>query len=133
LLAEDNPVNQRLAKRLLEKNGHSVIVVANGRDAVDTLQQSNWNFDGVLMDIQMPEMDGLEATREIRKLEGALGKHVPVIALTAHVMERDRETCFAVGMDRHLTKPIQPNQLLAALQEIAVGTFESAAKNLGSA
>jgi CheY-like chemotaxis protein len=125
LLAEDNPVNQRLAKRILEKSGHSVTVANNGREAVAALQASDWNFDGVLMDIQMPEMDGLEATQAIRKLESSVGRHLPIIALTAHAMERDRNSCLNAGMDRHLTKPIQAPLLLATLQEIADGTFHS--------
>jgi len=81
----------------------------------------------VLMDIQMPGMDGLDATREIRKIESAGHKHIPIIALTAHVMKRDQERCLAAGMDRHLPKPIQTERLLAALREIANEKFKNAA------
>jgi PAS domain S-box-containing protein len=121
LVVEDNLINQRLAVRVLEKNGYSVVVAGNGREALNTLERSNWEFDGILMDVQMPEMDGLEATKEIRRIETLTNKHMPIIALTAHAMERDKEQCLAAGMDRHLTKPIQVELLLAALQEIATG------------
>lgn len=121
LVVEDNKVNQRLAARLLEKRGHQVTLAANGREALCALERSNWEFDGVLMDIQMPEMDGIEATREIRRIEPGGEKRIPIIALTAHAMERDKERCFAAGMDRHLAKPIQTELLLAVLQEIAAG------------
>ena len=119
LVAEDNPINQRLATRLLEKQGYQVTLAADGREAVETLQRANWEFDAVLMDIQMPEMDGLDATKEIRRLESVNTKHVPIIALTAHALKRDIERCLAAGMDRHLAKPIQKELLLAALREIA--------------
>lgn len=127
LVAEDNPINQRLATRLLEKHGHRVKLVADGREAIEALQHSDWQFDAVLMDIQMPGMDGLDATREIRKIESAGHKHIPIIALTAHVMKRDQERCLAAGMDRHLPKPIQTERLLAALREIANEKFKNAA------
>jgi CheY-like chemotaxis protein/anti-sigma regulatory factor (Ser/Thr protein kinase) len=121
LVAEDNAVNQRLATRLLEKHGHRVTIAADGREAVETLERSNWEFDAVLMDVQMPEMDGLDATREIRKIESTGAKHIPIIALTAHAMKRDQERCLAAGMDRHLSKPIEKDLLLQVLQEIADG------------
>lgn len=127
LVAEDNPINQRLATRLLEKYGHRVTLAADGREAVETLQRSNWEFDAVLMDIQMPEMDGLDATKEIRRIESTNARHIPIIALTAHVMKRDQERCLAAGMDRHLSKPIQKELLMAALQEIADRKFTRAA------
>jgi signal transduction histidine kinase/ligand-binding sensor domain-containing protein/ActR/RegA family two-component response regulator len=119
LVVEDNPINQRLAVRLLEKQGHQVTLAADGRQAIEALQRRNWEFDAVLMDIQMPEMDGLDATREIRRIESTNDKHIPIIALTAHALKRDIERCLSVGMDRHLSKPIQKELLLAALQEIA--------------
>lgn len=125
LIVEDNPVNQRLTMRLLQKNGYMTTVANNGREALEILNQSNWQFDAVLMDIQMPEMDGLQATQEIRKSESSRGEHIPVLALTAHVLEHEKERCFAAGMDRHFTKPIQPDLLLAVLREIAAGTFVS--------
>src|SRR6202022_815509 len=109
LLVEDNAVNQRLAARLLEKRGHRVVVAANGREALAALEQGA--FDLVFMDVQMPEMDGLEATAAIRKKEQVRGKHQPVIALTAHVMKGDQERCVAAGMDGYLGKPIRPQEL----------------------
>jgi len=109
LLAEDNPVNQRLASRLLEKRGHFVVVAANGREALEALEKGS--FDLVFMDVQMPVMDGFEATTAIRKKEAASGMHVPVVALTAHAMKGDREKCLAGGMDEYLTKPIRPQEL----------------------
>jgi CheY-like chemotaxis protein len=110
LLAEDNLVNQKLALRLLEKRGHRVVIAGNGRDALKALEQDD-GFDLVLMDVQMPEMDGIEATAAIRKKERGTGIRVPIIALTAHAMKGDRERCLASGMDGYLTKPIQPHEL----------------------
>jgi two-component system sensor histidine kinase/response regulator len=115
LLAEDNPVNQRLAKRLLEKRGHLVSIAGSGREAVEALQAGN--FDLVLMDIQMPEMDGLEATVAIRKAEISSGKHQHIVALTAHAMKGDQERCLAAGMDDYLTKPIRLQELDAMIEK----------------
>jgi two-component system sensor histidine kinase/response regulator len=109
LVAEDNAVNQRLAARLLEKRGHRVTVTANGREAVEAL--ANHDFDLVLMDIQMPEMDGFEATAAIREKEMHDGTHIPIIALTANAMKGDRERCLAAGMDGYLSKPIVSRDL----------------------
>jgi signal transduction histidine kinase/DNA-binding response OmpR family regulator len=109
LLAEDNAVNRLLATRLLEKRGHRVIIATNGREAVEALDRAG--FDLVLMDVQMPEMDGLEATAAIRKKEVGTGVHQTVVALTAHAMKGDRERCLAAGMDGYLSKPIQPQEL----------------------
>jgi two-component system sensor histidine kinase/response regulator len=109
LVAEDNAVNQRLASRLLEKRGHRVTVTANGREAVETL--ANQTFDLVLMDVQMPEMDGFEATAVIREREKHSGAHVPIIALTAHAMKGDKDRCLAAGMDGYLAKPIRSQEL----------------------
>jgi two-component system sensor histidine kinase/response regulator len=109
LLAEDNPVNQRVAFRLLTKQGHSVVVVGNGREALAALADAT--FDVVLMDVQMPEMDGFEATRAIRLEETIDGRHQPIIAMTAHAMKGDRERCLAEGMDDYVTKPIDSRQL----------------------
>jgi len=114
LLVEDNPVNQRLETRLLEKRGHRVVLAANGREALDALEKES--FDLVLMDVQMPEMDGFEATAAIREREKASGVRLPVIALTAHAMKDDRERCLAAGMDDYLTKPIQPRELHELLE-----------------
>jgi two-component system, sensor histidine kinase and response regulator len=109
LLAEDNAVNQRLARRLLEKRGHQVVVAGNGREALAALEQDT--FDLILMDIQMPEMDGMEATAKIREKEALAGGHVPIVALTAHAMKGDQELCLAAGMDNYLSKPIRPQEL----------------------
>jgi signal transduction histidine kinase/DNA-binding response OmpR family regulator len=114
LLAEDNAVNQLLAVRLLEKRGHSVVVACNGREALNALEKEK--FDLILMDVQMPEMDGLEATTEIRNKEQLTGDHQAVIALTAHAMKGDQERCLAAGMDGYLSKPIRPQDLDALLE-----------------
>jgi signal transduction histidine kinase/DNA-binding response OmpR family regulator len=114
LLVEDNAVNQRLVARLLEKRGHLVVVAANGREAVAALERDA--FDLVFMDIQMPEMDGVEATAAIRKKEQLSGKHQAVIALTAHAMKGDQERCLAAGMDGYLSKPIRPQDLDTILE-----------------
>lgn len=118
LLAEDNPVNQRLMQKLLEKAGHFIRVAGNGREALHALEQEK--FDLVLMDVQMPEMDGFAATAMIREKERTQGGHLPIIALTAHAMQGDRERCLAAGMDSYLTKPIRRQELMLALAE-AVG------------
>ena len=117
LLAEDNVVNQRLAVKLLERRGHEVVVVSTGRQAADAVTQQA--FDAVLMDVQMPEMDGFEATAVIRQREATTGRHVPIIALTAHAMKGDRERCLEAGMDGHVIKPLQPEVLYAALESAA--------------
>jgi CheY-like chemotaxis protein len=109
LVAEDNAVNQRLVIRLLEKRGHRVVLAADGRQAIEALDQGS--FDLVFMDVQMPETDGLEATGIIRKKEEKTGKHQPIIALAAHAMTGDRDRCLAAGMDGYLTKPIRPQEL----------------------
>jgi len=109
LVAEDNAVNQRLAARMLEKRGHRVTVTADGREAVEAL--ANQTFDLVLMDVQMPGMDGFEATAVIREREEHDGTHTPIIALTANAMKGDRERCLAAGMDGYLSKPIVKQEL----------------------
>jgi signal transduction histidine kinase/DNA-binding response OmpR family regulator/HPt (histidine-containing phosphotransfer) domain-containing protein len=113
LLAEDNAVNQKLAVRLLEKQGHQVLLAPNGRQAVDAVEEQP--FDLVLMDVQMPEMNGLEAAAAIREREKVTGGHVPIIALTAHAMKGDREECVAAGMDDYITKPLQAKELYEAI------------------
>jgi signal transduction histidine kinase/CheY-like chemotaxis protein len=115
LLAEDNIVNQRLAVRLLEKRGHRVVVAVNGVEALAALKKES--FDMIFMDVQMPEMDGMEATAAIREREKGTDEHVIVIALTAHAMKGDREKCLAAGMDGYLSKPIRPQELDDVLEE----------------
>jgi signal transduction histidine kinase/DNA-binding response OmpR family regulator/HPt (histidine-containing phosphotransfer) domain-containing protein len=116
LLAEDNPVNQVVAVRMLQKQGHKVMVVGNGRDALTALDQQP--FDLVLMDVQMPEMDGLEATGQVRQRERGTGRHIPIVAMTAHAMTGDRERCLAAGMDDYVAKPVQAEELHAALARL---------------
>src|SRR5471030_363720 len=117
LLAEDNPVNQRLALRLLEQLGHRVTVVDNGQAALD--HATRGVYDLVLMDVQMPELDGLAATRQLRQWELTHGGHVPVIAMTARAMAGDRERCLEAGMDDYLAKPISSARLRLALARYA--------------
>ncbi|HEV7735586.1 MAG TPA: ATP-binding protein [Candidatus Binatia bacterium] len=117
LLAEDNPVNQLLARRLLEKRGHTVILAGDGREAL--LRWRTEGVDLILMDVQMPTMDGLEATARLRAAEAATGRHVRIVAMTANAMEGDRERCIAAGMDDYLTKPIDLRALDRALGEAA--------------
>jgi signal transduction histidine kinase/DNA-binding response OmpR family regulator len=126
LLAEDNPVNQMVAVRLLEKMGHTVMVAANGRDAV--LMSAEQEFGLVLMDVQMPEMGGFEATQTIRERETSTHKHIPIIAMTAHAMKGDREQCLAVGMDGYIAKPIRPPELYAEIERFTRGPDSAAPK-----
>lgn len=123
LVAEDNLVNQKLIARLLQKAGQEVTLVNNGREALDMLERRDWAFDLILMDVQMPEMDGLEATRQIRKMETDDRSRIPIVAVTAHAMESDRDLCLAAGMDRHLAKPIRLEALEVVLQDCASGRF----------
>ena len=116
LLAEDNPVNQTVAVRLLEKRGHTVVAVASGREALRAVEREA--FDLVLMDVQMPDLDGYEATAILRARERDRGTHLPIVALTAHAMSGDRERCLAAGMDAFLTKPVQAEELEATLQRL---------------
>ena len=113
LLAEDNAVNRKLATALLQKRGHQVVATENGREALNALEREN--FDLVLMDIQMPVLDGLDAIHAIRAKEQSSGSHLPIIALTAHAMKGDRERCLAAGADEYVTKPIRTPDLLAAI------------------
>ncbi len=109
LLAEDHEINQRLATTLLEKHGHTVTVVGNGREALRLLDRQQ--FDLVLMDVQMPELDGLEATAIVRQRERGSERHVPIIAMTACAMKGDRERCLEYGMDNYVSKPLKPQEL----------------------
>jgi two-component system sensor histidine kinase/response regulator len=113
LVAEDNPVNQKVTARLLEKAGCRVDVVATGDEALAAHAQGSYAL--IIMDCQMPAMDGYEATRQIRARERVTGKRVPIIAMTAHALEGDRERCLGAGMDDYLSKPVQPGQLSAVL------------------
>jgi CheY-like chemotaxis protein/two-component sensor histidine kinase len=115
LIAEDNIVNQRVAAGLLTKRGHLVTVVSNGREALEALQHET--FDLILMDVQMPEMDGFEATAAIRGQERISGRHVRIIAMTAHAMKGDKERCLTSGMDGYLSKPIDQRSLYAAVEQ----------------
>ncbi|MBY0233009.1 MAG: response regulator [Gemmataceae bacterium] len=120
LLVEDNPINQKVAQRLLEKAGHTVTVADNGKVAVDTLESRT--FDVVLMDVSMPEMDGLEATAVIRQREAGQPARMPIVAFTAHAMVGDREKCLAAGMDSYVTKPVQPTLLFQAMADAVAAT-----------
>jgi two-component system, sensor histidine kinase and response regulator len=117
LLAEDNPVNRKVATRILEKAGHNVTVACDGLRALETLDQGN--FDLVFMDVQMPVMDGFEATSRIREKERATGSHIPIVAMTAHTMKGDRENCLAAGMDAYVSKPVHPDELLRVADSFA--------------
>jgi two-component system sensor histidine kinase/response regulator len=119
LLAEDNTVNQMVAARLLGKRGHTVVIAGNGREALATLYEPGAvEFDLILMDVQMPEMDGFEATGIIRAREKTSGAHLPIIAMTAHAMKGDEERCLAAGMDGYVSKPIQVEQLLSTIDGV---------------
>ena len=119
LLAEDNAVNQVLAVRLLEKRGYSVVVAANGRAAVEALERETFHL--VLMDIQMPGMDGFEATATIREKEKSTGKHIPIVAMTAHALKGDQDRCMAAGMDGYVSKPIRSADLFAVMEGLLSG------------
>jgi CheY-like chemotaxis protein/HPt (histidine-containing phosphotransfer) domain-containing protein len=126
LLAEDSPVNQQVAQQLLERHGHHVVIANDGRAALAALKHES--FDLVLMDVQMPELDGLTATRLLRQRERKEGGHVPVVAMTANAMQGDRERCLAAGMDGYLAKPIRAEQFYAAVEQYAApGEAEAAA------
>jgi two-component system sensor histidine kinase/response regulator len=114
LLAEDSAINQELAQGLLAMRGHTVVVVEDGREALAAMESEP--FDLVLMDVQMPEMDGLEATRAIRERERGTGRHVPIVALTAHALAGDRERCLEAGMDGYVSKPLRAERLFAAIE-----------------
>jgi len=125
LVAEDNPVNQELAMRLLQKAGHTVVVASTGRKAVRACDEQT--FDLILMDVQMPEMGGLEATRALREQEKTSGRRVAIIAMTAHAVKGDRERCLAAGMDHYVSKPIDPRKLFAAIDEAMLANKARAA------
>src|SRR2546427_898764 len=122
LLVEDNPVNRRLAQHVLEKEGYRVVAADNGAAALKTLERKH--FDLVLMDVQMPRMDGIETTAAIRNREKVTGGYIPIVALTAHAMVGDRERCLKAGMDGYLIKPIQPTMLLEAIERLHLACSE---------
>ncbi|MHB8054888.1 MAG: response regulator [Candidatus Aminicenantales bacterium] len=128
LLAEDNVINQKLAVKILENRGHKVTVVENGEEAVAAMDKGK--FDVVLMDVQMPKMDGFQATQEIRRREITTGAHQPIIAMTAHAMVGDKEKCLASGMDGYISKPLKPLDLLRTIEEILAHRSESAEGDL---
>jgi two-component system, sensor histidine kinase and response regulator len=121
LLAEDNAVNQQLAVRMLQKFGHTVVVATNGKEAINILE--NGSFDLILMDVQMPEMDGFEATAQIREKEKITGTHIPIIAMTAHAMKGDRERCLESGMDDYVSKPVQAKIFFETIENVISGTI----------
>ena len=116
LVAEDNRVNQLVVTRLMEKQGHMVTVAASGREAIAALNRDN--FDVILMDIHMPEVDGLQATRMIRAREQYTGHHIPIIAVTAFAMKGDAEKCLEAGMDAYIAKPIQATELFLKINQL---------------
>ncbi|MEP7016260.1 MAG: ATP-binding protein, partial [Verrucomicrobiota bacterium] len=117
LLVEDNVINRAVATAFLQKSGHTLVHAGNGREAVEAA--ANEYFDAILMDVQLPEMDGLEATRRIRESEQATGRRTPIIAMTAHAMAGDRERCLASGMDGYLSKPLEKGALTAILKSVS--------------
>jgi two-component system, sensor histidine kinase and response regulator len=131
LLAEDNLPTQKLMLRLLEKKGYQVVIANNGREAVAHYEKET--FDLILMDAQMPEMDGFQATAAIRGQERAKGGHIPIIALTAHAMQGDRERCLAGGMDSYVSKPVNPGELFAAMDSLLLGGKVSGSLNVSEA
>jgi CheY-like chemotaxis protein len=131
LLAEDGLVNQKVAVSLLEQRGHEVMVANDGQEALAALERRS--FDVVLMDVQMPTMDGLEATALIRRKEQESGLHTPIIAMTAYAMKGDRERCLAAGMDGYIAKPIRAKDLYAVVEGIVAGARGSPAQDRGTA
>jgi CheY-like chemotaxis protein len=124
LLVEDNPVNQKVATILLKKAGHTVTIAGNGREALDILERCGWeSFDLALMDLQMPVMDGFAAIAAIRERELEIGRHLPVIALTAHTIDGDAERCLRAGMDGYASKPINFSDLQAVIQSVLKKRF----------
>jgi len=130
LLVEDNAVNQTLAARLLEKRGYSVIVAGNGGEAMEAFE--NNLFDVVLMDIQMPVMDGFKATAAIRAKEQLIGGHIPIIAMTAHALTGDQERCIAAGMDAYVSKPLRTSELFSTIESMLSNKDSATASDAAS-
>ena len=126
LVAEDNLVNQRIAVKLLEKRGHTVTVACNGREALEQIGRTA--FDLAIMDVQMPEMDGFEATAALRAMEKGTGRRLPVIAMTAHAMKGDEERCMEAGMDAYVSKPVNPAALFAAIETARMASAQACGK-----
>jgi CheY-like chemotaxis protein len=120
LLAEDNIINQKVATGIVEKMGHSVRIAGDGTEVLSIMDTES--FDVILMDVQMPNMDGFDATRTIREREKLSGSHIPIIAMTAYAMKGDREKCLEVGMDGYVSKPINVNELEQALDDLIKDT-----------
>ena len=118
LLAEDNPINQRLTLRLLEKRGHTVVAAADGVEALEALDREV--FDLVLMDVQMPRMDGFQVTGIVREREKLTGAHLPIFAMTAHVLKGDEERCLQAGMDGYVPKPVSPKELISVVESVSI-------------
>ncbi len=127
LLAEDNLVNQKVAYNLLSEEGYHVVIANNGHEVLNLLKKEP--FDLILMDIQMPEMSGMEATQAIRTQEQETGKHIPIIAVTAHAMKGDREKCIEAGMDDYISKPVNPKQLYDVIKNFYSDTATKEASN----
>jgi len=125
LVAEDNAVNRKLAEHLLQRRGHTALIATNGREATEALAHEN--VDLVLMDLQMPEMDGFEATAAIRQRERASGRRTPIIALTAHAMEGDRQRCLDADMDGYISKPVKAVELFEVIDRVMAAAQKSAA------
>ncbi|MGA9887592.1 MAG: response regulator [Candidatus Acidiferrales bacterium] len=135
MLTEDNPVNRVLAQKILQKQGHQVACANNGKEAVQLWEENaSEQFDIILMDVQIPEMDGLQATAYIRKKEKESGEHIPIVAMTAHAMKGDRERCLEGGMDGYISKPITHGGLAKVIEGVlavsarAAGEPEATAK-----
>jgi len=128
LLVEDNPVNRRLATVWFKKRGHSVVTAEDGLKALEALRADS--FDLILMDLEMPNLDGLGATRAIREMERKTGEHIPIIAMTAHAMTGDREKCLKAGMDDYVSKPINTDDLFKTIDSV-VTRLKSALRDQG--
>lgn len=125
LLAEDNTINQRLTRRILEKRGHTVITASDGIEALEALDREM--FDLALMDVQMPRMDGFQATSIVREREKLTGNHLPIFAMTANVLKGDEDRCLNAGMDGYIPKPVSPKELIGTVESVASAMPVSAA------